>query len=182
MSRSYLSRLVLLSVAVMMAFSLLVACGGGGDDDDGGGGGGSSDIPAPSGADRLAEEDVTADDLQASDIEVSDGKAVAYKISDSSFDDVADFYENGVDDDGWTVDEHVAISDLLVAVLHQDDKMVLVTGMTGAAAREQGDASLGELEVDLDDLADDDILIVGASFTCEEDSIEDCIAAMDLGL
>ncbi|MEX1158686.1 MAG: hypothetical protein WEC79_07140 [Thermomicrobiales bacterium] len=175
MSRIHLSRALLLSVALMLALSLLVACGG-----DGGGGGG--DIPVPSGADRLAEEDASAEDLDAADVDISDAKAAAYRISDASFDDVSDFYENEVEDDGWTVDEHAALGDLMIAVLHQDDDLVVVTAMTGAAAKEQGELGLGDLEVDLDDLADDDIIVVGASFTCNEDSIDTCIEAMGLGL
>jgi hypothetical protein len=165
----------------MMAFSLLAACGGGDDDDDGGSGG-SSEFPTPSGADRLAEEDVSADEFGVSDVDVSGGKAIAYKVSGSSIDDVADFYENDVEDDGWTVAEHVNVADLLIAILHKDDTMLLVTGMTGAFAKEQGDAEVGEMTIDLDDVADDDILIVGGTFTCEEDNIEDCVAAMELGL
>lgn len=182
MFRMRLSRAAFLCVALMMVFSLLVACGGGDDDDDGGGGGGSGDIPAPSGADRLAEEDISAEDIDATDVDISDAKGVAYKVSDSSMDDVADFYENGVEDDGWTVDEHVALGDLMLAVIHQDDDLVVVTAMTAAAAREQGETSLGDLEFDLDELEDDDIVIIAAGFTCNEDNIEDCITAMDLGI
>jgi hypothetical protein len=181
MSRFHLSRLVLLSVAIMMAFSLLAACGG--DDDDGdGGGGGSSDFPTPSGADRLAEEDADADDLDAGDVDIADGKALAYKVAGSSFDDVADFYDSGVEDDGWTVDNHVALGELMLSVMHQDDQLAVTTAMTGSAAREQGSADLGDVSIDLDELADDDILIVAAVFTCNEDDIQTCITALDLGL
>jgi hypothetical protein len=182
MSRFHLSRVALLCIAILMAFSMLAACGGGDDDDDGGNGGGGSDFPAPSGADRLGEDDVSAEDLDAGDIAVSDGKAVAYKVTDSSIDDVADFYENDVEDDGWTVDEHVALGDLMISIMHNDNEMAITTAMTGSAAREQDATGLGDLEVDLDEIEDDDILIVAATFTCDEDSIDTCIAALDLGL
>ena len=92
MSRSYLSRVSLVLVALVMAFSMLAACGGGDDDDGGNGGGG--DFPAPSGADRLGEEDISAEDVDAGDADISDAKAVAYRVSDSSMDDVASFYES----------------------------------------------------------------------------------------
>jgi hypothetical protein len=179
MARFYLSRVALLGVAIVMAFSMLAACGGG-DDDDGGNGGG--DFPTPSGAERLGEEDANADDIDAGDVDISDAKAIAYKVSDSNMDDVADFYENGVEDDGWTVDEHVALGELMLSVMHNGDELAITTAMTGSAAREQGAAELGDLTVDLDELEDDDILIVAATFTCNEESIEDCITAMELGL
>jgi hypothetical protein len=174
-------RAVRILIAMAMVLSLLTACGGGDDDDDGGGGDG--DIPVPSGAERLAENEVSADDIDASDVEISDAKAAAYKVSDSSFDDVADYYESEVEDDGWTVEEHLAFGELMLAILVQDNDMVLATAMSGATAKEQeGLTDLGELEVDLDEVADDDILIIAASFTCEEESVDDCIAAMELGV
>jgi len=180
MSKYRLSRMALLCVAILMAFSVLAACGG--DDDDDGGSGGSGDFPTPSGAERLAEEEANADDLDAEDVNISNAKAVAYKVSDGNFDDVADFYENDVEDDGWTVDEHVALGELMIAIMHQDKDMAILTAMTGAAAKQQGAAELGDLTVDVNDLADDDILIVAATFTCEEESVDACITAMDLGL
>ena len=180
MSRSYLSRVSLVLVALVMAFSMLAACGGGDDDDGGNGGGG--DFPAPSGADRLGEEDISAEDVDAGDADISDAKAVAYRVSDSSMDDVANFYESDVEDDGWTVDEHVALGELMLSVMHNGDELAITTAMTGSAAREQGDANLGDLSIDLDEIEDDDILIVAATFTCNEDSIDTCITALDLGI
>jgi hypothetical protein len=164
-----------------MAFSMLAACGGGDDDDDGGSGSGG-DFPAPSGAERLGEEDVSAEELDAGDVAVSDGRAIAYKVTDSNIDTVADFYEDGVTDDGWTVDEHVALGELMISIMHNDDELAITTAMTGSAAREQGASELGDLEVNLDEIEDDDILIVAATFTCDEDSVDTCIAALDLGL
>ncbi len=184
MSRSKLNRAAFLCVALMMAFSMLVACGG--DDDSDGdsnsGGGSSTDFPVPSDADKLGEEEVSAEDVGTEDIEISDAKAVAYKVSDTEFDAVADFYETEVEDKGWTVDEHVALGELMIAVLHKDDRLILATAMTATAAREQGAAELGDLTIDLDALEDDDIVIIAASFTCNEDSVDTCITAMDLGL
>jgi hypothetical protein len=180
MSRSYLSRVAPVFIAIVMAFSMLAACGG--DDDDDGGNGGSGDFPAPSGAERLGEEDASAEDIDAGDVDISDAKAIAYKVTDSNIDDVADFYEDGVEDDGWTVDEHVALGELMISVMHNGDELAITTAMTGSAAREQGSAELGDLTIDLDDLEDDDILIVAATFTCNEDSIDTCIDAMELGL
>ena len=179
MSRFQWSRVALLCAALMMAFSLLVACGGGDDDDDGGSGGG--DFPVPSGADKLGEDSASAEELDAQDIDISDATALAYKVSGSNVDEVSDFYENDAGDD-WTVDEHAALGDLMIAVLHNGDQLVLVTAMTATAARDQGGADLGDLEVNLDELEDDDIVIVGATFTCNEDSIDTCIEAMGLGL
>ena len=182
MSRFHLSRVALLCVAILMAFSLLAACGGGDDDDDGGTGGGSGSFPVPSGAERLGEEDVSAEELDAGDVAVSDGRAVAYKVTDSSIDDVADFYQNDVEDDGWSVDEHAALGDLMIAIMHNDDQMAITTAMTGSAAREQGATELGDLEINLDEIEDDDILIVAATFTCAEDNVDACIDALELGL
>jgi len=179
MSRSSLSRMSLVLVAILMSLSMLAACGGS-DDDDGGGGGG--DFPAPSGADRIGEEDVSAEELNAGDVAVSGGRAIAYKITDSNIDDVADFYENDVEDDGWTVDEHVALGDLMISIMHDGNELAITTAMTGSAAREQGASELGDLEIDLDEIEDDDILIVAATFTCDEDSVDTCIAALELGL
>ena len=178
MSRFQWSRIALLCAALLMAFSLLVACGGGDDDD---GGGGSSDFPVPSGADKLGEDEASAEELDAQDIDISDATALAYKVSGSNIDEVSDFYENEVGDD-WTVDEHAAVGDLMIAVLHNGDQLAVATAMTAAAAREQGAAEIGDLTIDLDELEDDDILIVAATFTCNEDSIDTCIEAMGLGL
>lgn len=177
MSRKSLSRAALLCVSLMMVFSLLVACGGG-DDDDGGGGGG--DFPVPSGADKLGEDEASADELDAADMDISNGKVIAYKVEDSSFDDVASFYEDI--EDGWEVDNHVAIGGFMLSVMHNGNDLAVTTAMSGADAREQGGADLGDLDINLDDLGDDDILIFAAMFTCNEDSIDTCVEAMDLGL
>jgi hypothetical protein len=177
MSRKSLSRAALLCVSLMMVFSLLVACGG--DDDDGGSGGGG-DFPVPSGADKLGEDEASADDLDTADMDIANGKMVAYKVEDSSFDDVAKFYEDA--EDGWEVDNHVAIGGFMLSVMHNGKDLAVTTVMSGADAREQGGADLEDLDINLDDLGDDDILIFAAMFTCNEDSIDTCVEAMDLGL
>lgn len=182
MFRMRLSRTRLTYFALMIVFSLLVACGGGDDDDGGGSGNGDGDIPLPSGAEQLAEQDMSPDDFADSDVDLAEGKTVAYRVSDSSFDDVSAFYQSGVEDDGWTVANHVAISGVMLSVMSKDMTIVVTTAMTGATAKEQADTfGLAEMDIQDDDLADDDILVVVGDIGCEEDNIDACIAALDLG-
>jgi hypothetical protein len=98
-------------------------------------------------------------------------------------DDVAAFYESDVEDDGWTVVSHEYTDGLMFTFLSKDKTIVFASATTGADAKETGStADFEELGIDEDDIADDDILVVVADVTCEEDNLEDCLTAMDLGL
>ncbi len=168
-------------LTVMFAFilvaSLLAACGGDDSDDSG-----STDPPVPDGADQIAEADMDPDDFGETDVELAEGKTVAYRVSDSSFDEVSEFYQTGVEDDGWTVVNHVAISGVMLSVMSKDMTIIIASAMTGATAKDQSETfGLEELDIQDDELADDDILVVVGDLDCEGDNLDVCIEALNLG-
>lgn len=176
------SRALLLFFAAILVMSLLAACGGD-DDDSSGGGNGGDDVPVPSGAEQLAEQDMSPDDFGDSDVDLAEGKTVAYRVSGMSFDEVSAFYESGIEDDGWTSVNHIAVSGVMLSVISKDMTIVVATAMTGATAKEQADTfGLEELDINEDDIADEDILVVVGDLGCEEDAIEACVSALDLGI
>jgi hypothetical protein len=156
-------------LAALLAVATL-ACGGG---DDGGG-----DVPLPDGAEQLDSAEASEDELSDLGFEAEDAEGLVYR-TDASLDEVTAYYSGDVEDDDWTVEQAVTDTPQPVAILSKDDDIATILLMDGATAKAgQGLFEGEDLDIDWDEVADDDTVILISRLTCGEDSVDDCLAAL----
>jgi hypothetical protein len=158
----------------LLALTMLASCGGDDDDDDG-----TEAFPTFSGADELTTAEWTQEHLADLDADVSGGGATLLRSGDP-FDEVAQYYSEDVEDDGWFVNSEIPAGDeQLVVILTNDTRVAAVYVLSGAAAKEGEQLFADEgLEFDPDDVDDEDSVILVSHFTCEEQSVAACVAAL----
>ena len=161
-------------LVVTLGVTALVACGG--SDDNGSGG---IRFPRFAGADELASVDLPQEDLEDIDANVVDGESTLLR-SDAPFDEVREYYAEGVEDDGWVVTQSVEIDDEQeLFVVSNDRRVAAVYVLSGEAAVDGEELFADEgLEFDPDDVEAEDTVILVSHFTCQESSVAECLAAL----
>lgn len=169
-------RRIAIVILALLALGALAACGG---DDGGGGGGSSGDYPKFSGAKQLGAVELTQADLEDMESDVTDAKAAVLR-TDKPFDEVAEYYGEGVEDDGWLVAQDIELDDeQQVFIVSNDKRVAAVYVMSGAVAKESEDLFANEgLEIDLEEIADEDTVILVTHFTCQERSVASCLTEL----
>lgn len=162
-------RVTLLAVTLLLGM-LLAACGG----NSGDGGSAGDDFPVPSGAEEV-DKAGSIEDEDSLGFKLSDAGAAVYKTGDP-IETVNEYYGGGVESDGWTISTNLPFGDSSFFVINKDKQVVYVNLQTGAAAK----ASPGLLEddaidVNVEDFADDETVIVLAHFDCDEDDVQVCL-------
>ena len=138
----------------------------------------SGDTPRFEDAEELDSADVPEDDLDDLGFEVSDAHGAVYR-TEEDLETVYEYYADGVEDDDWQVEETIPDETEAIVILSKDDTVATVFVMPGYRAIE-GQALFEQegLDLDPDDVADDDTVILISQFTCEEDDVDDCLNAI----
>jgi hypothetical protein len=162
-----------LVMIALLALALLASCGGDDDDD-----GGDDPFPTFSGADEIATAEPTQEDLADLNADVIDAGTTLLRV-DEPFDEVAQYYSEDVEDDGWLVNQDVPLDDeQLVVVLTNDTRVAAVYVLSGAAAKEGEELFADEgLEFDPEDVDDEDSVILVSHFTCQESTVAECLVS-----
>lgn len=152
-----------------MLMSLVAACGG----ED------SSSFPKVSGASKVTSSKPSQEDLDEMGVEVSNAESTIYK-SDKSVEEVAEFYSDGVKDDGWNVDQNIPMGDgSSVSIISKGKSIAAVYVLSGAAAKENQSLFDDEdLDFNPDEIDDDETVILEVHFDCEEDVVATCMTAL----
>ena len=171
------TRFTQLALGLVLAVSLvpvLAACGASGE----AAAPEANDAPVVAGARRLDAAKVPGDQLEDLGLDGSHGKAVVYATT-QTLDDVAGFYEAGVV--GWDVAKLVPTGDQVTAVISSGEEIAVVMAVTGSAAKADPDLTEDEtLDIDFDAIGDDETVIVVAQFTCEAETVADCLAVFNV--
>lgn len=161
---------VLIVGITLLAMLLLAACGG--NDDTG-----TSDaglVPIYSGATKLDDADATTQEIAELGFKASDVTASAYK-SDDAFKAVSAFYMEGVEGDGWTVDQSLSVDEQTIAVLTNGARVVYVMLAHGATVGELvASIQTDDLDIDASTISESETLMIFLQLTCDEASVDAC--------
>ncbi len=159
---------IVVGMAALLLPLAVVACG-----DSGGG-----SVPAFDDSERLDSANLSEQDIDDLGFEVSNAESTAYR-TDASLSDVFEYYGNEIQDDGWRVEDLIPDPTESISILSKDDQVATVLMLEGYRAYEGRSLFEDEnLDINWDDVADDDRVILISSFTCEEERVEDCLRAV----
>ena len=139
-------------------------------------GGGS--VPSFDDSERLDSASLSEQEVDDLGFAVSDAESVAYR-TESSLSDVFEYYGSEIQDDGWRIEDVIPDETEAISIISNDDQVATVLMLEGYRAYEGRSLFEDEnLDINWDDVADDDRVILISSFTCEEDRVEDCLDAV----
>ena len=139
-------------------------------------GGGS--VPSFDNSERLDSASLSGQDVDELNFAVSDAESVAYR-TDASLSDVFEYYANTIEDDGWRIEQRIPDATEAISIISNDAQVATVLMLEGYRAYEGRSLFEDEnLNINWDNVADDDRVILISSFTCEENRVEDCLNAV----
>lgn len=161
-------RTLLLVGLLLLTVPTLVACGSAAGNDD--------NAPLVQGATRIDSGNVRGSDIDELGYKVADARTGVW-TSGQGFDAVADFYQNGIKNDGWNVELAAPYGDEdMFVFLTRDKTLAIVDVMSGASAKSQMDLfTSSNLNFKDSSAGDDDAVILITHFTCAESDVQVCL-------
>lgn len=132
-------------------------------------------VPELNGAEQLDSAQLRDEDIDELGFDVSNAESTAYRI-EASLSDVFEYYGNEIQDDGWGVEDLIPDETEAILILSKDETIATVLMLEGYRAHEGRSLFEDEgLDINWEDVADDDRVILISSFICEEERVEDCL-------
>lgn len=129
-------------------------------------GGNEQEYPEFDGAQEVETQNIDFSDIQ---FDYSNGGVAVYESSDP-FDQVAGYYQDGVTNNGWTVEATVPSTEgQSISYLSQENNVVIAQVLTGIVAQDQAEILNEALDTDFAEFQDDDTVIILTHLTCDED-------------
>jgi len=137
--------------------------------------GSGGNVPAFDDAERLDSAELGDDATDELDFAISDARSTAYR-TEASLSDVFEYYGNEIQDEDWRIEDLIPDETEAISIISKDDQIATVLMLEGYRAYEGRSLFEDEnLDINWDDVADEDRVILISSFTCEEDRVEICL-------